>query len=168
MLLGGESISYRKPTRLIVTLSFSAVCLKNLNDHENAYLAFERSAILSDAIRNPLIYLNCAIYCIRTKRFDKAKSYLENLFKMLEHINVRNEVGRRRHAFTASWTKSSLSFSQYKKLAERLYQQLPNAVESTEQAEQLAEFEALQKLEAATAQEAPDQPDEAFKEMLVE
>lgn len=68
-----------------------SVCLKNLNDHGNAYLAFERSAMLPDAIKNPLIYLNFAIYCWRTKRFEQAAANLDNFFNVAKSIPMRPE-----------------------------------------------------------------------------
>ncbi|XP_031616366.1 Bardet-Biedl syndrome 4 protein homolog [Contarinia nasturtii] len=67
------------------------VCLRNLNDHGNAYLAFERSVILPDAIKNPLIYLNCALYNMQMKRYEAAVPNLSNFFSIAEHINVRHE-----------------------------------------------------------------------------
>lgn len=71
------------------------VCLRHLNDHPNAFLAFERSTMLIDAIQNPLIYLNFAIYCWRTNRIELAQSNLRNFYQMGENVGVRLEVMRR-------------------------------------------------------------------------
>lgn len=70
----------------------NSVCLRYLNDHGNASLAFERSVMLPDAIKNPQIYLNYAIYCWRMKRLDLAQSNLNNFVSLSEHIPVRYEV----------------------------------------------------------------------------
>lgn len=68
------------------------VCLRNLRDHGNAFLAFERSVMLPDAVKYPLIYLNFAIYCVQMKRYEMAGMYLENFFSVSEHTSVRHEV----------------------------------------------------------------------------
>lgn len=70
----------------------SPVCLKNLNDYGNAFLAFERSVMLPDAIKNPLIYLNFSIFCWRTKRFELANANLNNFYDLAGGMNVRHEV----------------------------------------------------------------------------
>lgn len=68
------------------------VCLRNLHDHGNAFLAFERSVMLPDAVKFPLIYLNFTIYCVQMKRYEMAAMYLGNFFSVSEHTNVRHEV----------------------------------------------------------------------------
>lgn len=68
------------------------VCLRNLNDHGNAMLAFERSVLLSDALKNPLIYLNFAVHCWKMKLYELSQSNLNNFFSASENINVRHEV----------------------------------------------------------------------------
>lgn len=70
----------------------SIVCLKNLNDHGNAYLAFERSALLPDASKNPLIYLNVAVYYMQIKRPEMVVVNLNRFFSSAEHVSVRHEV----------------------------------------------------------------------------
>ncbi|XP_055318142.1 Bardet-Biedl syndrome 4 protein homolog [Sitodiplosis mosellana] len=67
------------------------ICLRNLNDHGNAYLAFERSVMLPDAVKNPLIYLNSAVYNMQMKRYELAVANINNFFSVVEHVNVRNE-----------------------------------------------------------------------------
>lgn len=81
---------YFSPPLIIVTTH--AVCLKHLNDQENAYLAFERSTMLPEAIKNPLIYLNFTIYCSETNRIIVAQQNLENFQKICEQQTVRGEV----------------------------------------------------------------------------
>lgn len=68
------------------------VCLKNLKDHGNAFLALERSVMLPDAIKNPLIYLNFSIFCWRTKRFALANANLNNFYNLANSMSVRHEV----------------------------------------------------------------------------
>lgn len=68
------------------------VCLRNLNDHGNAYLAFERSVMLPDAVKNPLIYLNFAVYNMQMKRYELAVANINDFFSVVEHVNVRKEV----------------------------------------------------------------------------
>lgn len=92
MLLGSMSCPFSLEYSFFLALSFIVVCLKNLNDYGNAYLAFERSVMLSDAIKNPLIYLNFAIFCWRTKRFDLAHANLQNFYDLANSTNVRHEV----------------------------------------------------------------------------
>lgn len=75
-----------------VSLSSNSVCLRNLHDHGNAFLAFERSVMLPDAVKYPLIYLNFAIYCVQMKRYELAGMYLGNFFSVSEHTTVRHEV----------------------------------------------------------------------------
>lgn len=91
MLLGSECSAYTNSSDLVIFISVS-VCLKHLNDHGNAYLAFERSVMLPDAIKNPLIYLNFAVYCWRTKRFEQAAANLDNFFNLTSSMNVKHEV----------------------------------------------------------------------------
>lgn len=69
-----------------------SVCLRNLQDHGNAFLAFERSVMLPDAVKYPLIYLNFAIYCVQMRRYEMAALYLANFFSVSEHTAVRHEV----------------------------------------------------------------------------
>lgn len=69
-----------------------AVCFKHLSDTDNAYLAFERAAMLPEAIKNPLIYLNFAIHCYETGRIEQSQLNLSNFAKMTEQTKVRMEV----------------------------------------------------------------------------
>lgn len=66
--------------------------MRHLNDQANAFLAFERSTMLIDAIKNPLIYLNFAIYCWRTNRIELAQLHLRNFYQMSDNMAVRPEV----------------------------------------------------------------------------
>lgn len=78
--------------KLISLFLYILVCLRNLNDHGNALLAFERSVMLPDALKNPLIYLNFAIHCWQMKLYDMAQSNLNNFFSASEQVAVRHEV----------------------------------------------------------------------------
>lgn len=55
-------------------------------------MAFERSAMLSAAIKNPLIYLNFAIYCFDTGKYDQADLNLKNFLNMSENMKIRADV----------------------------------------------------------------------------
>ena len=55
-------------------------------------MAFERSVMLPDAIKNTMIYLNFAAYCFQMDKFEPAELYVENFIKMSEHMRIRNEV----------------------------------------------------------------------------
>lgn len=90
MLLGGCTISTFIPIKNL--LIFTAVCFKHLNDTDNAYLAFERAAMLPEAIKNPLIYLNFAIHCYETGRIEQSQLNLSNFAKMTEQTKLRMEV----------------------------------------------------------------------------
>lgn len=68
------------------------VCLSKLQDDVNAYLAFERSVMLVDSIKNPLIYLNFSIYCQNIRKFDHSHLYLGHFFRMIETLEVNGEV----------------------------------------------------------------------------
>lgn len=50
--------------------------------------------MLPEALKNPLIYLNFAIYCWRMKRLDQASANLNNFFSVASHHNVRYDVSR--------------------------------------------------------------------------
>lgn len=71
---------------------FHLVCLRNLHDHGNAFLAFERSVMLPDAVKYPLVYLNFAIYCVQMKRYEMAGIHLAHFFSVSEHTAARHEV----------------------------------------------------------------------------
>ncbi|XP_001653286.2 Bardet-Biedl syndrome 4 protein homolog [Aedes aegypti] len=66
-------------------------CLRHLNDAGNAYLSLEKSTMLPDAIKNPLIYLNFALYCYEIGKPDQSVSYLANFLEMTQHISVHRE-----------------------------------------------------------------------------
>lgn len=70
----------------------STACLRHLNDPGNAYLSLEKSTMLPDAIKNPLIYLNFALYCYEIGKPDQSVSYLANFLEMTQHISVHREV----------------------------------------------------------------------------
>lgn len=55
--------------------------------------------MLPEAIKNPLIYLNFAIYCYETGRIEQSQLNLSNFAKMTEQMKVRVEVR------TLGWAK---------------------------------------------------------------
>uniref|UniRef100_A0A8W7M4A7 Bardet-Biedl syndrome 4 n=1 Tax=Anopheles arabiensis TaxID=7173 RepID=A0A8W7M4A7_ANOAR len=66
-------------------------CLRHLNDPGNAYLSLEKSTMLPDAVKNPLIYLNFALYCYEVGKSDQSVLYLSNFLDMTQHITVHRE-----------------------------------------------------------------------------
>lgn len=70
-----------------------AVCLFYLNDSENAQIAFRKSILSTNAIRNPLIYLNYSIFCLVCLRnADETSQYLNNFYNLCETMKVPPEV----------------------------------------------------------------------------
>ncbi|EDS27858.1 tetratricopeptide repeat protein [Culex quinquefasciatus] len=92
-------------------------CLRHLNDPGNAYLSLEKSTMLPDAIKNPLIYLNFALYCYEIGKPDQSVSYLSNFLEMTQHVSVHRE---------------------YLKMADRLNMALLSSVTEPEPTPQLA------------------------------
>lgn len=86
--------------------------------------------MLPDAVKNPLIYLNFAVYCVQLKRYDLAVTNLTNFFSVAEHVNVRHEVSQ---LFTLNigfdakikWMTLSSLYTQFKTIAERMREFLP-------------------------------------------
>lgn len=68
------------------------VCLTRLNDKQNAFLAFERSIMLPDALKNPLIHLNFAVFCYQNGKFELSLQYLKNFLEMAQQMDVNREV----------------------------------------------------------------------------
>uniref|UniRef100_A0A1A9UZA9 Uncharacterized protein n=1 Tax=Glossina austeni TaxID=7395 RepID=A0A1A9UZA9_GLOAU len=63
------------------------VCLRKLEDFDNAYVAFERATAMHSS--SPLIYLNCALFCYETGRlamaieqYNRFVSSSENLMRL--------------------------------------------------------------------------------------
>lgn len=96
MLLGSKlklwSIFQSHHLNLFLNFNLYIVCLKHLSDPTNANAAFERAAIMPDALKNPLIYLNCAIHCYQIGHFDRSQLMLTNLINIAEHLCLRNDV----------------------------------------------------------------------------
>lgn len=73
------------------------VCLYYLNDAENAQIAFRKSILSSNAIKNPLIYLNYSIFCLEClKDVEETNQYLNNFYNLCDSMNVPSEVCYRR------------------------------------------------------------------------
>lgn len=81
-------------TPLSLVIVSIIVCLGNLNDHENALIAFRKSILCSkDAIKNPLIYLNYSIFAFNVLNDTvEAQQYLNNYYNLCEQIKVPAEV----------------------------------------------------------------------------
>lgn len=50
--------------------------------------------MLPDAVKNPLIYLNFALYCYEIGKPDQSVLYLANFLEMTQHITVHREVSK--------------------------------------------------------------------------
>lgn len=76
--------------------------------------------MLPEAIKNPLIYLNFAIYCFETGRIEQSQLNLSNFAQMTEQMKVRIEVR------TFGWENSRNNFFrlQIVKAAEKLSNEL--------------------------------------------
>lgn len=58
-------------------------------------MAFKKSLLFSSAIRNPLIYLNYAIFCYECLKDDaQAQQYLYNFYNLCESVKVPIEYVR--------------------------------------------------------------------------
>lgn len=69
------------------------VCLYYLNDSENAQVAFRKSILSSNAIKNPLIYLNYSIFCLEClKNPNETHQYLSNFYNLCDTMKVPSEV----------------------------------------------------------------------------
>jgi hypothetical protein len=83
---------------------------------ENSKVAFRKSILSSDAIKNPLIYLNYSIFCLEClKNVEEAQQYLNNFYNLCETLHVPNEVSVQlvtedRTAFKLFFLSFSLSF----------------------------------------------------------
>lgn len=71
------------------------VCLRKLEDFENAYTAFERASKISQqegAARNPLIYLNFALFCYETGRLAKSSEQYNHFLSCSQDMLLPTEV----------------------------------------------------------------------------
>ncbi|XP_058461211.1 Bardet-Biedl syndrome 4 protein homolog isoform X2 [Malaya genurostris] len=84
-------------------------CLRHLNDPGNAYLSLEKSTMLPDAIKNPLIYLNFALYCFEIGKPEQSVSHLSNFLEMTQHINVHREYLKMADRLNAALSLPTLS-----------------------------------------------------------
>lgn len=65
---------------------------------ENSQVAFRKSILSSDAIKNPLIYLNYSIFCLEvTHNAEESQQYLNNFYNLCETMRVPNEVSINRN-----------------------------------------------------------------------
>lgn len=87
---------------------------------DNAFLAFERAAMLPEAIKNPLIYLNFAIHCYETGRIEQAQLNLGNFAKMTEETKVRVEVAGMYEVVVVAFLNFFFCFFQIGKASQKL------------------------------------------------
>lgn len=91
MMLGSKLGQILKTT-ICIYKGFYIVCMKHLNDPVNANAAIERAAIMPDALKNPLIYLNGAIHCYDIGNYERSQLMLTNLINIADHVGLRNDV----------------------------------------------------------------------------
>ncbi len=94
MLLAGDPFKIHINTKHYSNFSIT-VCLYYLSDLENAEIAFKKSLLFSSAIKNPLIYLNYAIFCYECLRdITQSQQYLSNFYNLCESIKIPIEYVR--------------------------------------------------------------------------
>ncbi|GAB0094562.1 Bardet-Biedl syndrome 4 protein homolog [Sergentomyia squamirostris] len=93
-------------------LMLLGACLRFLHDRQGAYVAFERSTMQPDALKNPLIYLNFAIFCHEEGKYQQSRMYLSNVIKMSESMTISTEY------IEAAQTLSGLLPPEEKKIEE--------------------------------------------------
>lgn len=76
------------------------VCLRKLEDTENAFKAFQRSSEIQqqqqmDAGRNPLVYLNFALFCYETGRVALATEQFARFVSSSQDLLLPTEVSLR-------------------------------------------------------------------------
>lgn len=86
------------------------ICLKKFKDMKNAYLVLEKATLLPEALKNPLIYLNFALFCYEIKDDEKSKLYLDNFYKMRDTMHVSKDYIKR-----ADKLKKLLNFEEAEK-----------------------------------------------------
>ncbi|XP_055708438.1 Bardet-Biedl syndrome 4 protein homolog [Phlebotomus papatasi] len=72
-------------------LMLLGACLRYLHDRQGAFVAFERSTMQPDALKNPLIYLNFAIFCHEEGKYQQSRVYLTNVIRMSETASIPTE-----------------------------------------------------------------------------
>ncbi|XP_055381761.1 Bardet-Biedl syndrome 4 protein homolog [Condylostylus longicornis] len=68
-----------------------AICLRKLEDYENAFTAFERAATLPDGMKNPLILLNFSAFCYETERIELAIKYFNDFVDVAQDFVLPTE-----------------------------------------------------------------------------
>ncbi|XP_037895767.1 Bardet-Biedl syndrome 4 protein homolog [Glossina fuscipes] len=81
------------------------VCLRKLEDFDNAYVAFERATAMLPS--SPLIYLNCALFCYETGRLAMATEQYNRFVSSSENL-MRLPI---EYKFQATKLKSLLKIS---------------------------------------------------------
>uniref|UniRef100_A0A1B0EUP6 Putative o-linked n-acetylglucosamine transferase ogt n=1 Tax=Lutzomyia longipalpis TaxID=7200 RepID=A0A1B0EUP6_LUTLO len=81
-------------------LMLLGACLRYLHDRQGAFVAFERSTMQPDALKNPLIYLNFAIFCHEEGKYQQSRIYLANVIRMSETVSIPTEYIEAAHTLT--------------------------------------------------------------------
>lgn len=88
------------------------VCLRKLEDMENAFVAFERACNLAllqqSSVRHPLIFLNFALFCYETGRLALAAEQYNRFMSHAHDLLLPTEVSRVRHQ-RAQWLHAAVS-----------------------------------------------------------
>lgn len=92
-------------------LSLSVVCLRKLEDMENAFVAFERACNLAQlqqgSVRHPLIFLNCALFCYETGRLALATEQYNRFMSHAHDLLLPTEVSLQRRQ-RAQWLHAAV------------------------------------------------------------
>ncbi|XP_055920603.1 Bardet-Biedl syndrome 4 protein homolog [Eupeodes corollae] len=90
------------------------ICLRKLEDYENAFTAFERSVMLSkipSASRNPLVYLNFALFCYQIGKIELAtenfNSFLENSQDIILPTDYKFQATKLKSLLQISWNDNN-------------------------------------------------------------
>ncbi|XP_055837084.1 Bardet-Biedl syndrome 4 protein homolog [Episyrphus balteatus] len=92
------------------------ICLRKLEDYENAFTAFERSVMLSkvpsssSTSRNPLVYLNFALFCYQIGKIELATEnfnlFLENSQDMILPTDYKFQATKLKSLLQISWNEN--------------------------------------------------------------
>ncbi|ALC41747.1 BBS4 [Drosophila busckii] len=93
------------------------LCLRRLDDKENAFVAFERACFLAQSqqsgVRHPLVFLNFALFCFETGRLALATEHYNRFTSQAQDLLLPTE-----YKFQATKLKSLLRISSHSILSD--------------------------------------------------
>ncbi|XP_017865823.1 PREDICTED: Bardet-Biedl syndrome 4 protein homolog isoform X2 [Drosophila arizonae] len=90
-----------------LSLIYIALCLRKLDDMENAFVALERACSLASGnMRHPLVFLNFALFCFETGRLALATEHYNRFMSHAQDLLLPTE-----YKFQATKLKSLLRIS---------------------------------------------------------